>query len=279
LIAVAGTSGSQAAFNAQVGNPASRYAFTALYAPSSLTATPSGHDVNLGWNAGTNGSGYNILGVNNGASNNCSGASFSSISSTSGTSYADTGRYTPQGTWFCYQAQTAFASWTSVNSNPTAAAQLGVVATSVAAANGGTAGKLDSGDTITVTFNQPISTGTGPAASDTTCAVNGNTILLATTTLAGACATSESVDLGKLSGGSSNKNARWNATYTWSNAGKTLTVTLGVLRSGNAPPISGIWTLNPTTTPTKLLSTASSYHTCDSNTGGGFCLPTLTGSF
>src|SRR5439155_16100439 len=132
-----------------------------------------------------------------------------SIGSAAGTSYTDTGRYTPQGTWFCYQVKTSYASWTSVSSNPTAAAQLGVVVTSMAAANGGTAGKLDPGDTITVTFNQPISTSTGPSGTNSMCAIAGATIVLGSTTASGACAASETVNLGKLTGGTSSANARW----------------------------------------------------------------------
>src|SRR5205823_4071920 len=154
------------------------------------TATPSAHHVGLAWSAGTNGSGYAVLGVATGSSSNCSAASFASIGSAAGTSYADTGRYTPQGTWFCYQVKTSYASWTSVSSNPTAAAQLGVVAASVAAANGGTAGKLDTNDTITVTFNQPITTSTGPSGTNSVCAISGASIVLGSTTATGTCAAS-----------------------------------------------------------------------------------------
>ena len=271
---------SLASFNAQAGNPGSLYALTALYAPSSLTATPSGHDVTLGWSPGTNGNGYQVLGVNNGSSNNCSGASFAGIGSAAGTSYTDTGRYSPQGTWFCYQVKTSYGVWTSVNSDPTAAAQLGVVASSATAANGGTAGRLDPGDTITITFNQPISTGSGPSGTDTVCTINGATIMLASTTTSGGCATSEAVDLGTLTGGSSNRNARFSATYAWSNGNKTLSVTIGARINGaQNPTISGTWTFNPTTTATELLSATGGLHTCDTNTGGGSCLPALTGSF
>src|SRR5439155_941489 len=45
---------SGASFNARNANPGNAYALTALYAPSGLTATPSGHDVGLAWSAGTN---------------------------------------------------------------------------------------------------------------------------------------------------------------------------------------------------------------------------------
>jgi hypothetical protein len=270
---------SGASFNATTANRGNAYALTALYAPSGLTATPSGHDVALAWSAGSNGSGYSVLGVANGSSSDCSAASFASIGSASGTSYTDTGRYTPQGTWFCYQVKTSYASWTSVSGNPTAAAQLGVVATSVAAANGGTAGKLDTNDTITVNFNQPITTSTGPSGTNTVCAISGSTIVLGSTTTLGTCSASETMNLGKLAGGTSSANARWAATYTWTNSNKTLTVKLGTLSSGSAPTVSGAWTFNPTTTASKLLSATGSFQTCNTNTGGGNCLPTISGSF
>jgi hypothetical protein len=271
---------SLASFNGQTGNPGNRYAFTALYAPSSLTATPSGHDVGLGWTAGSNGSGYQVLGVNNGTSSNCSSVSYASVASTAGTTYSDTGRSTPQGTWFCYQVKTSYGVWTSVNNNPSTAAQLGVAAATVTAANGGNSGKLDAGDTITITFNQPITPGTGPASTDTVCAVNGTTIQLASTTTSGNCAAAETVDLGTLTGGNSNKNARFSASYAWSNGNKTLTVTIGTRTNGAQDPnVTGTWTLNPTATATKLLSTTGSFHTCSTNTGGANCLPTLGGSF
>jgi hypothetical protein len=270
---------SDASFNARNANPGNAYALTALYAPSGLTATPSGHDVGVAWSAGTNGSGYAVLGVANGNSSNCSAASFASIGSAAGTSYTDIGRYTPQGTWFCYQVKTSYASWTSVSSNPTAAAQLGVVAASVAAANGGTAGKLDTNDTITVTFNQPIATSTGPSGTNSVCAISGATIVLGSTTATGACAASETLNLGKLTGGTSSANARWSATYTWTNSNQTLTVKLAALTSGSAPTVSGTWTFKPTTTASKLLSATGSFQTCNTNTGGGSCLPTMSGSF
>ena len=47
-----------------------------------------------------------------------------------GTTYTDA-RFSPQGTWFCYQVLTSYSSWTSVNSNPTVAVRLGFFASSV----------------------------------------------------------------------------------------------------------------------------------------------------
>jgi hypothetical protein len=274
------TSGVSAVANARVRNPTNVVAMTALYAPSALTATTSGHDVALSWNAGQNGSGYKVLGVNNGSSTNCSGVTYASVGTPSATSYADTGRSTPQGTWFCYQVQTSYGTaWTSVQSDPSVAAQIGFVASSVVLANGGTPNKLDPGDTIVLTFNQAMNTTTGPSGTNTVCSINGNTIMLGATATSGACSSSETVNLGTLTVGSSNKNGRWNASWTWSNANKTLTVTIGTLTVGTAPTTSGTWTFNPVSTTSKLLSSAGAFHVCDTNTGGGLCLAAATGSF
>lgn len=283
LLAAAAGSGAAASLALAAFNAAAAASQTistrSLAAPGGLTATPSGHDVAVSWPAGSGGNGYKLVAVANGTSNNCTAASFTNLASTAALSYTDTGRYTPQGTYECYQVQTTYNTWWSVSSNPTAAAQLGVVASTATIANGGAAGKLDPGDTITITYNQPIATATGPASTDTVCSISGASIVLASTTTSGACAAGETVDLGKLTGGTSSKNARWSATYTWSNSNQTLTVKLTSLTSGTNPTITGTWTLNSTPTATKLLSASGSYHTCDTNTGGGSCLPALTGAF
>ena len=273
--------GSQASFNAQGNNPAEKWAFTALYAPSGLTATPSGHDVSLSWTAGTNGSGYSILGVANGASSNCSAVTYASVGTSASTTYTDTGRYTPQGTYFCYQAKTTYgSSWTSVNSNPTAVAQIGVVATSVTIANGGVSAKLDPGDVITISFNQAINTTTGPTAANSICWTNAGVVVIGTVAVSGACGAAEANLLGRLTAGTSSANGRYNATYVWSNGNKTLTVTIGATKqSGGTSTSGGTWTFNPVTTATALLSSTGAFHICDTNTGGGNCLPTATGAF
>ena len=111
-----------------------------LGAPTGLTGAASGHNVNLSWTAGTNGNGYAIAAAANGTSSNCTAASFSALTTTAGTSITDTGRFTPQGTFECYRVTTTYGTWSSQTANPTVAVRLGVVAQSVAVANGGTAG-------------------------------------------------------------------------------------------------------------------------------------------
>jgi hypothetical protein len=69
------------------------------------------------------------------------------------------------------------------------------------------------------------------------------------------------------------------ATWAWSAANTVLTVTVGNRTAGPNTSVSGTSKFNPTTTAAKLLSTTGSFQTCNTNTGGGNCLPTATGSF
>jgi hypothetical protein len=272
--------GTVATMTGQVANPSNRFATAALYAPSSLTATPSGHNVNLSWPAGTNGSGYAVQGAANGSSSSCASATFSPLGTATGTSYTDAGRYAPQGTYFCYRVATTYGStWTSQQSNPVTSAQIGFVATSVAISNGGAAGSVDTGDRIVVAFNQAVDTSTGPTASSTVCASTLG-IFLGSTTTSGGCVSGETLTVGTLSGVSVSVTDRWNASYTWSTDSRTLTIVLGTRTSGLINPIlTGSWTFTPTTTSTNLLSSSGHFHVCDSNSGGGLCVSTATGSF
>jgi hypothetical protein len=249
-----------------------------LIAPTGLTATVSGHNVVLGWTAGTGGSGYAITGVANGTSSSCASATFSALSTTTSTAYTDTGRSTPQGTYFCYKVATTYGTWSSQASNPTAAARLGVVAASVAITNGGTAGQIDPGDKIVVTFNQPITTSTGPPAGDNICTSTAGSIALGSTGSGTTC-TLTGLDLGTLSGLTVGVNSRFAATWAWSVGNTVLTITVGARSAGSTTSVTGTATFNPTTTASKLLSATGSFQTCSSNTGGANCLPTATGSF
>jgi hypothetical protein len=281
LLALASGSalGVRAVFTAQEQAPGSAFATTALYAPTGLTATATGHRVNLGWSAGTNGDHYSVLGVANGTSSDCTGVTETSVGSTAALTYTDA-RFTPQGTYFCYEVQTAYGSWTSVDANPTAAVQLGFFAASVVVANGGTAARLDTGDRITVTFNQPVATGTGPSGANKVCSTNTGVIRLGATATTGVCSATEPVRLGGLTGATTAANGRWNATWTWSAGNTVLTVVLGTRVSGTTNvTTSGAWTFAPVATTTLLRSAAGSFHVCDTNSGGGNCRPVATGSF
>ena len=283
IAAVVATRSTDAALNASTSNPGSYFETTSLYAPSNLTATATGHDVALSWSAGQNGDGYGLLGASVASSGACASATLSAIGSSTGLSYTDTGRYAPQGSWFCYEAQTTASSWTSVLNNPRASVQIGAVMTSFVVANGGTAFALDPGDTVTITFNQaidPASTASGTNSICVTSASSPNAVfLLGATATTGTCSAGEPFNLVKLTGGGSNRNGRWAATYAWSNGNKVLTVTLGARTSGTGNVnISGAFVVTPTTDATKLLTATGAHHVCDTNTGGGTCIVTPSGS-
>jgi hypothetical protein len=247
-------------------------------AASALTGASSGHNVILNWTAGSGTTAYAVNGIANGTSSTCPATGYSNLSNPTATTLTDA-RYTPQGTYECYQVVSAHGSWSSQSGNPTVAVQLGVVASSVTIANGGTAGTLDAGDVITVTFNQPISTSTGPPAGDSICSKNGtDEIVLGSTGTGSSCSDSQD-DLGILDGGTVGKKGRWNATWTWSAGNTVLTVNVGALTSGQDTTVTGAQTFNPDPTSTDLLSATGSFNTCSSNTGGGNCLPVAGGSF
>src|SRR5689334_9550006 len=114
LLSGNGMRGTLAQLNARTTNPSNTLALTALYPPPGLTATAAGYDVGLSWSAGQNGSGYNVLGASAGASSSCNGLTLSSIGVTSTQTYTDSSRSVPQGAWYCYQVQTTYGPWTSV---------------------------------------------------------------------------------------------------------------------------------------------------------------------
>jgi hypothetical protein len=174
---------------------------------------------------------------------------------------------------------TTYGGWTSVLSNPTASARIGFVAVTTSLSNGGTSGQLDTGDQIVVTFNQPVDTTTGPPSTSTVCTTLLGPISIGSTTSGLLCSAGETPTFGKLMGATVANIGRWSATYTWSNANKTLTVVLGSRTSGLlGTAIPGSWSFNPTTSATQLLSATGAFHACDTNTGGGTCLPAATGS-
>ena len=258
-----------------------------LSAPGNLNASPRGHDIALEWSAGQNGTGYEVFGVANGTSSDCSAATFTSLDSTTATDYSDSDRYSPQGTWFCYQVQTTHDEWTSQENNPVAAGQLGFVAASLQLTNGGdttacegeqsgVVEDLDCGDQISVGFNQPVDATTGPDSNATVCADTGSGTIWLGSTGSGDCTSNETVHLGRLTGSTiGNGNSRFYASYDWNLEQTGLIVTVGALVSGTIYPTmsDGPWTLTPTDNTDDLLSDSGGYHICDTNADGGNCLP------
>lgn len=273
-----GATAARAAFSSSA-TAAQSISSLALTAPTGLAGTPSGHDVSLAWTPGSGGTATAISALSNGTSSTCPGAGYTALGSTAGASYTDAGRYLAQGTWECYQAVNTHGTWWSQSGNPVVAVQIGVVATSVALADGGTAGRLDPGDTVVVSFNQPMTTASGPPATDNVCASKAaGTVVLGSTGAGGTCTTTQA-GLGTLTGLTVSRNGRFKATWTWNAAGTVLTVTIGARTAGNTPTISGAATFTPSTTATALVSASGGFHVCDSNAGGGNCLAAATGGF
>ena len=279
LVLLAGTATAIASFT-KTASASQTVSSRNLGPPTGLTGTPSGHNLNVSWTAGTNGSGYAIAAAANGTSSNCTAASFAALTTTAGTTITDTGRFTPQGTFECYRVTTTFGTWSSQTGNPTVAVRLGVVAQSVAITNGGTAGRLDAGDKIAITFNQAITTASGPVAGNNICTNTGGTVMLGVTGTGTTCSTGSATTIGTLTSLTINRAARYDATYAWSAGNTVLTITIGSRSAGTQDPtVSGTAVHTPTTTATGLLSQTGSFHTCSSNSGGGNCTPTATGSF
>jgi hypothetical protein len=269
-----------ASYAASAKNAASVFQLTAAYAPTSLTGSAVGNNVAMSWSPGVNGDGYQISGAANGASRDCSATVVSQIATTTTTSFSDIARSSPQGSWYCYQAQTTLGPWTSVQNNPRVAVQIGVVVTAASFVKGGASGRLGSGDQFVLSFNQPIATASGPSAANTVCATSSGSIVLGAVAISGTCSAGESNVVGVLSGGSNNSTARWSATYSWSTDAKTLTITVGSRITGTNPTsTSGTWTLTPTSTATALLSATGSVHVCSTANAGEFCRAVATGQF
>jgi hypothetical protein len=278
LIGVAGRShGTFATFSGATSNGGNTFSLTSLYAPGSLTATPTGPTVEVAWTPGQNGNGYKVLSAPapDPLVNDCTGASYSEVTTTAGTAYTHSVS-SPQGTWRCYTVRTSYHAWTSVESNPVAGARLGFVASVVTFANGGNAGRIDDGDVFTFTFNQAVDPATGPQAGNTICWQNGTIVLGSTGT--GNCTQNEVPRLGVLTGGTIDRNFRHAATWAWSNGNRTLTVTVGARQSGSGNSTTGgSWTFNPTTNAALVRSATGGLHVCDTNAGGGNCLPNVSG--
>ena len=283
-----------ALFSASADNSASTWSTTSIYSPAGLTATVVATTVTLNWNAAQpnnngNGNGYAISAVNVG-SGACptTAAGFTSyLGSTPSTTltFVDaTFAAASPGSFVCYLVQTgynpagappwaALPVWTSSNTLPTARVTVGgFEADSVAFANAGTAGNLDAGDTITITFSQAVNTTGLPANKVCVEAITGAIYLDEVTLNPNKCSTTYSI--GVLNGGtitsSGNNDGVYSATYTWSNGNRTLTITIGALTGGKQS------TVNPATrtlTPAGTLVSGGGSVIC---TTGAACQPTTT---
>lgn len=263
--------------NAETVNSGSTFADGSLGVPTNLQAVPTGANIDLSWGAGSNGNQYDVLSYDAGATASCPSPGSSSYSiltpPATTTSFTDTPSTSTYGDHYCYEVENAFGtSWTSVNdgsgttnTNPIASVQAGFVASAITIANGGnttgcaantfgTAGRLDCGDQIVVTFNQQptVTTVAGVCVTTTSSAFEldlGVTSCGATPTLGKLVASSGSV---------TNSGIYYPATATLSaTAPWTLTITVGASSTGTYTSFSTgsgtpSWTLQPLSTLTPV---------------------------
>lgn len=168
VLSSAGVGGTFALFSAETQHKTSTFAGGWLDAPTGGSATASGNDVALSWTAATHGlSGYEVWGVTNGTTNSCSGVTYAKLSGalpTSPASYIDANRgdgfhAAANGDWFCYEIRSVYAGtgWYRALDFPSPV-EVGLVATQAALSHTSAYpnGKFDSGDTVTLTFNQRV---------------------------------------------------------------------------------------------------------------------------
>src|SRR3569833_693082 len=157
------------------------YAGGWLSPPSALqTPSPLGYGARRNWTAGTHGmSGGGatqaLLGSQFSSNpTSCTSATYTDFSTTSlsatlATTWDNRGS-TLNGYWICYRLESRRATWSSGANF--SIVQIGLVPAGIAPANGGSiANTTENNDTITLTFNQPI-TNTG-AASINVCVYGG----------------------------------------------------------------------------------------------------------
>lgn len=182
LLFVAGLFGSvgvtSAFFQAELDTKTATFAGGYLATPTiggvlPNTSTSSGYDGVLTWTNGTDQTTTDneiqqVLGADQGSTSNCTGAVYSttvassltSPTTTAATTYTDSNRGSSlNGHWYCYEVvhgwpNTTAPSWTAA---ATTNVQLGLIPISVAISGNGN-GKLGSGDSIVITYNQPVST-------------------------------------------------------------------------------------------------------------------------
>jgi predicted outer membrane repeat protein len=274
VLATGRLTGTFALFTAETENQASTFSGDWVAAPTGLGApsTPAGLGATLTWTHATHGvTGQEIWYAHNGTTANCTAVTYAGLvtgGSLSATANTITGSSSPNdqvssaynGEELCYQIRSTHNTWyTAANFS---VIQVGFVPTGVSYTG---AGKISSGSTITITFNQNVSYSGGAI---TVCTFTSGTILIGDTGCAGA---GDTPTIGKLVGGTVSKTTTC-ATSTVGTSGTSLTITLANCPNGvgNQASVSG--TAAYTGAGTTAESTTSSVPQCTLST----CKPNLT---
>ena len=311
------TVGSVATFSAATENAGNVFAADALSAPTGFTGAMAGGALQFPFTAGLFDSGAGGVGTTitsylpatsgttiTGAAPTCvtTPATYTLAAVETNVSPATLTATTNQGRWDCFMARASYPypagskGWYSISGNPVAAVQRGYVVRSVALANGGVLSRVDQGDTITVTFNQPVNHSVAEPFGGPVCTRNtGDIIYIGTNHDATTCANTEtSLYLLKLlpkSGMTHNQNATFLASYAWSADSTTVTVLIGVEQTGGnvaltctgACVAAQAWTANTSSTNlANIPSATGAVSLCTVNPSpiaNGLCLPEATGQF
>lgn len=224
---------------------------SAVYPSTAVSTIGGGNDGVLVWTNGTDQTTtvnevQQIFGADQSTTNNCTGASYATTvlnSTTSPTTtqaftFTDTNRATASGVsngdWYCYEVvhgwpNTTAPTWTAT---ATTNVQVGLAPTGVTFNNGRTAGTIDSGDTVAITFNQPV-TGAGACTANNcsrvcwfrTTGTGADTLLLGDTTCTNSA--TDPYTVGKITGvtlGGATGHGTLNASIAVSGNTVTLTV-------------------------------------------------------
>lgn len=270
--------GAGAVFTADTANPDSTAAGGWIPAPTGLaTPAPAGYGASFTWTSGASAAspspnpvtGQQLWGASGGSGGSASCGTYALTASMPGpttTSYTDAGSSGNNGDWWCYEMEsTSAGSWTSdaVTFTPV---RVGLYPISVVFAGNGD-GKIDNGDTITITFNQDVAT---PAINKGICQVKGTSsngdLILGFT---GSCSGTAAYAIGKIAGITVNKTGSTAASVTTSGSVVTITVT------ASGQKVSGSGTF---TSSTSVTSTVGSAQACTS-ASAPTCTVTTSGSF
>jgi hypothetical protein len=226
---------------------------TALYSPTAPLGAPLGRTVSLSWTPSSpqNGNGYVVSGVNIGSNGAApcppSSSAYAFIAGVAAASFTDATSLAggTEGTYVCYLVRSGYHTsapstwtadpvWASSDALPTAKTAIGFFPNTLALANGGTAGRIDAGDTIVMTFDQAVDPASVPAISFICASVTTSTIYLGITGGVATCPTTATVGLltGMTLSNPQNADGRYAASGTWSNGNATFTITVGALSAG-----------------------------------------------
>ena len=270
--------GTFAIFNAVVENPGNILTGGWVPKPSGTSSSPSTSGsystATLNWTAGANppvtSQTLQYANGGSGGSASCPSAGSGSYGSFSTPAAgANTASVTGSNlsNWWCFEINSVDGNWTT--DYVTFAGVRILVVQSIALNNGtgGTAGKMENGDQIVITYNQPVNVG---STVDVEACASTNTIVVG-----GACGTAGS--FGSIGGGSLsvNKAKSFGTSVVTGSGSSTITITLA--GSSSTTAVSGAGTFTPA--GTGAVATANTSEGPCSSTSSPTCTVGSSGDF